>query len=94
VLAFSPGEYLGPGNPVATAAAKVNVPVFVTVASDAAELAGAKPIFEAVAAPGKTLYVPVTGVHGSSTLIAAKNATGVDANWAAVTAFLEKLPSR
>jgi alpha-beta hydrolase superfamily lysophospholipase len=88
ILAFSPGEYLGPGNPVATAAAKVTVPVFVTVASDPKELAGAKPIFDAVAASGKKLYVPTTGIHGSLTLIADRNAKGAAANWMFVDAFL------
>ncbi len=88
VLAFSPGEYLGPGNPVAVAAAKTTIPVFVAVSSEPAELTAAKPIFENVAASRKTLYVPANGVHGSSTLIADRNPKGAEANWAKVDAFL------
>ena len=89
VMAFSPSEYLGPGKPVQAAATKVTVPVFVTVASDPAELAQAKPIFAAVKSAGKKLYIPSVGVHGSSTLITKRNERGVVANWAAVTDFLK-----
>jgi dienelactone hydrolase len=89
VLSFSPGEYLGPRNPVAAAAAKVSVPVFVTSASDPAEVAAAKAIFDAVPAKAKTRYVPETGIHGSSTLIVTRNAAGAAANWDAVAAFLK-----
>jgi pimeloyl-ACP methyl ester carboxylesterase len=88
ILAFSPGEYLGPGNPVAAAAAKTTVPVFVAVSGDPSELAAAKPIFLRVASASKTLYVPANGVHGSSTLIADRNPKGAVANWAKVDAFL------
>ena len=91
VLAFSPGEYLGPGKPVTAAAAKVKVPVFVTVASDPAELAQAKPIFAALTGLSNKLYVPAAGVHGSSTLIAARNAKGAEANWTAVADFLKSV---
>ncbi len=89
VLAFSPGEYLGPGTPVAAAAAKVRVPVYVSVGSDAAELSAAKPVFEAIGSKRKTLHVPKIGKHGSSTLIAELNKDGAAANWAAVETFLQ-----
>ena len=89
VLAFSPGEYLGPGDPVRAAAAKVDVPVFVTSAKDADEEAAAKAIFDAVPNTHKVLDVPVVaGVHGSSTLIATRNPNGASANWVPVLAFL------
>jgi alpha-beta hydrolase superfamily lysophospholipase len=88
VLAFSPGEYLGSGTPVALAASQVRVPVFVAVGSGPAELAEAKPIFDAIASSSKKLYLPKSGVHGSSTLIAQKNEAGAEANWAAVSKFL------
>jgi pimeloyl-ACP methyl ester carboxylesterase len=94
VLAFSPGEYLGPNNPVAAAAAKVTAPVFITVADAGDELKAAKPIFDATAATNKKLYVPTAGIHGSSTLITDRNAAGEAANWAAVTAFLDPLFAR
>jgi pimeloyl-ACP methyl ester carboxylesterase len=92
LLAFSPGEYLGPGTPVTSAAAKVRVPVFISVGSAASETAEAQPIFAAVTTKAKTFYRPKIGVHGSSTLIPSKNAAGADANWKAVDRFLSTLP--
>jgi alpha-beta hydrolase superfamily lysophospholipase len=89
LLAFSPGEHLGTGNPVATAAAKVGVPVFIAVGSDPAEVAEARPIFSAIRVKTKILYIPKSGAHGSSTLISEKNGAGVEANWAAVAGFLK-----
>ena len=95
VLAFSPGEYLGPGDPVKAAAAKVDVPVFVTSAKDAGEEAAAKAIFDAVPNTKKVLAVPATaGVHGSSTLIAARNPKGAESNWQPVLAFLRSLAGK
>lgn len=90
VLAFSPGEYLGGKATVRTAAAKVTAPVFVTSAKDKGEIAAARDILAAVPSRTKRQFVPVKGgVHGSSTLIAAKNAAGATENWAAVMAFLQ-----
>lgn len=88
VLAFSPGEYLGPGDPVGAAAAKTKAPVFIAVSSNPSELTAAKPIFARVASTSKSLYVPASGVHGSSTLITDRNPKGAEANWAKVDAFL------
>lgn len=90
VLSFSPGEYFDDKTLIRTAAAKVAVPVFVTSAQDAAEIKDARAIFDVVPAAGKVRYEPKDGgVHGSSTLIAAKNPKGAEANWAAVLAFLK-----
>ena len=92
VLSFSPGEYLGPGTPVRDAAAKVKVPVFVTAAKDPGELSAAKAIFDAVPATDKVFAQPaIAGVHGSSTLIDARNPTGAKDNWQPVFAFLKKV---
>jgi dienelactone hydrolase len=91
LLAFSPGEYFPDKALVKTAAAKVDVPVFVTSASDPEEVAEAKAIVAAVPGGRAEQYVPVAGVHGSSTLIAAKDPKGAEANWAAVMAFLKKV---
>lgn len=88
VLAFSPGEYLGDGAPVATAARKLKAPIFVTSASDAGEIAAAKAILDASPATAKKQHIPATGVHGSSTLIPDRNPAGAGANWDAVLAFL------
>ena len=51
-LAFSPGECLGGGAPVAVAARRVNAPVFVTTACDGGETAAARTIL--AAAPATT----------------------------------------
>ncbi|BBB08514.1 alpha/beta hydrolase [Sphingopyxis sp. EG6] len=88
VLAFSPGEYLGDGAPVAEAAGRVQVPTFITSASDPAEVGAGKAILTASPATAKQQYVPAKGVHGSSTLIPSRNPTGAAANWDAVLVFL------
>ena len=90
VLAFSPGEYFDDKTLVRRAAAKVTVPVYVTSAPDAKEVALAKTVFDATAATAKMRYVPKAGIHGSSTLIAAKDPAGAEANWVAVLTFLQK----
>lgn len=90
VLAFSPGEYFDDKTLVSRAAAKVTIPVYVTSAPEAGEVALAKTVFDATAATDKTDYVPKDGVHASSTLIAAKNPAGAEANWASALAFLRK----
>jgi alpha-beta hydrolase superfamily lysophospholipase len=97
VMAFSPGEYLGKPHLVRDAAARVSVPVYITQAKDAEEIATAKSIFDVVASPKKTQFVPkIAGVHGSSTLRADRDAKGMDENWKAVMAFLDglALPAR
>lgn len=91
VLAFSPGEYIGPGQPVAKAAARVKVPVFVAVGSDVSEIRDAQPIFDAIASKDKTLFAPKQGVHGSSTLIADRNEKGARQSWIAVARFLKNV---
>jgi alpha-beta hydrolase superfamily lysophospholipase len=94
LLAFSPGEYLGPGRPVSTAAAELKIPVYISVGSSPEELANAKPIFAATASRDKVLNVPEVGIHGSSTLIASRNSKGAEANWGAVNRFLASVASR
>lgn len=91
VLAFSPGEYLDDKRAVAQAAAAVRVPVFVTSANDAGEVAAARAILAASPAALKRQYVPRAGIHGSSTLIPARNPAGAAANWAAVLDFLRRI---
>ena len=73
-------------------AAKLAVPVLVTSAKDADEIAAAKAIVDAVPGTGNVDAVPaIAGVHGSSTLIAARNAAGAEDNWRAVEAFLGRV---
>lgn len=90
-LAFSPGEYMPDKHFVDRAARTLAVPVFVTSSSDPEEIAAARVIAAAVPGGRADHYAPAVGVHGSSTLIEAKDPKGADANWTAVTAFLKKV---
>lgn len=91
LFAFSPGEYID-GVSIRDSAARVDEPLFITSAKDAGEIAAAKTIFDASPSTMKTVFVPSAGgVHGSSTLIAARNASGADENWTAVLAFLKRV---
>jgi alpha-beta hydrolase superfamily lysophospholipase len=91
LLSFSPGEYFDSDkHMIRTAAAKVQVPVF--IASTKSEVGDADPIMAALPkTPGNVRFVPDHGVHGSSTLIAAKNPEGAPAGWSAVLAFLNRM---
>lgn len=93
LLAFSPGEYFDDKMWVRNAAAKVTVPVFVTQASDGKEIDESKPIFDAIASTDKRQFEPKAGVHGSSTLIPARNPQGAEENWTNVLAFLREYAS-
>jgi dienelactone hydrolase len=89
VLSFSPGEYLGTKDMVQTAAAKVDLPIYVTSAKDKEEIANATLILNASPSKVKTQFIPkIAGVHGSSTLRQDRNPKGMTENWTAVLAFL------
>lgn len=91
LLAFSPDEYFDGKPSVAEAAKKLGMPVFVTSAQDAKEIAAAKAVLDAVPGGFKRQFVPVEGgVHGSSTLNAEKNPKGAEAVWKEVLLFLEQ----
>ncbi|MBR0552159.1 alpha/beta hydrolase [Stakelama marina] len=90
VLAFSPGEYFDDKSMVRKAAAKVDVPVFITSAPGAEEVDRAKAIYDALPGDGNVRYVPQQGVHGSSTLIVSRDPQGAETNWQAVMAFLNR----
>jgi predicted alpha/beta hydrolase len=91
LLSFSPGEYFDQDKQmIRNAAAKVKVPVFLASTKD--ETGDADPIFAALPKnPVDVRFVPERGVHGSSTLIAAKNPDGAGANMRAVLAFLNRV---
>jgi alpha-beta hydrolase superfamily lysophospholipase len=91
VLSFSPGEYF-PGLSVAGEAAKVSSPVFITSAPTPDEIAAAKHLAGAVPVIERTLFIPLHGVHGASTLRDDSNPTGADQVWRAVEHFLAALP--
>jgi dienelactone hydrolase len=90
VLAFSPGEYFNDKTMVQKAAAKVTVPVFVTSSNNTEEEGNAKAILKATNSTDRQQFIPTTGVHGSSTLISAKNPAGAGDNWQAVRSFLKR----
>jgi dienelactone hydrolase len=92
IIAFSPGEYLDRSGAVARAAARVQVPIYVTSSSDADEIRAGRAILSASPARVKSQFVPKFGVHGSSTLIEARNPKGAAENWDHVLAFLSALP--
>jgi len=95
VMAFSPGEYLGDDHAVKDAAAKVQVPVFITSALDSEEIATARAIAASVPGRNATQFVPTKGgVHGSSTLRADRNPKGAQENWDAVEKFLVSVGAR
>lgn len=89
VLSFSPGEYFGDTPVVRRAAARVRVPTLIYAAPDD-EAVRARPMAAALQPP-----VPVTscpnGIHGSSTLIPARNPRGWRGCWEPVEAFLARV---
>ena len=87
--AFSPGEYLGTAS-VTGAAKQLKMPIFVTSASNSAEIAEARAILAASPGTDKVQFVPKSGVHGASTLREDTNRAGSAENWAAVEAFLSR----
>jgi dienelactone hydrolase len=92
LLSFSPAEYFQNKTLVHDAAAKVNIPVFITSAKDTEEEEAARSIFSATAdEKDRVLFVPrIAGVHGSSTLREDRNPGGAAENWSAVLAFLKR----
>jgi hypothetical protein len=92
LIAFSPGEYLKTDNEVARAAAQIHVPIYVTSSSSIGEIEAARAILAASSASNRTQFEPKYGVHGSSTLIEARNPKGAAENWRHVLAFLAALP--
>ena len=92
VLSFSPGEYFDGDPPVGPAATKLHVPVFIASGTSKEETDEADPIFAALPKRASNVrLIPEHGVHGSSTLVAAKNPQGADANFAPVLAFLNRV---
>ena len=90
-LAFSPGEYFTDKHMIGRAAGWSEVPVYITDSGAPDEVAKAKAIAAKIPGGRATIYTPQHGVHGSSTLIAAKDPDGAEANWAPVMAFLQKV---
>jgi dienelactone hydrolase len=92
ILGFSPGEYLDRSGAVARAAARVQVPIYITSSSDPDEIQAGRAILSASPARVKIQFTPKSGVHGASTLVKARNPKGAAENWDHVLAFLSALP--
>jgi dienelactone hydrolase len=91
VLAFSPGEYFDNKSLVRDAASHVTAPIYVTSADTDEEIEAARGILAASPSSLKQQYIPRTGgVHGSSTLIEARDPKGASDNWKALLAFLAR----
>src|SRR5262249_44710336 len=94
ILAFSPGEYLRGSSTVRIAAAQVSIPIFVTSAMDAKEIAVAKSNLDVSPSSEKTHFIPKTAdALGSSTLREDRSPEGAEENWAAVKQFLARFSS-
>jgi alpha-beta hydrolase superfamily lysophospholipase len=92
LLSFSPGEYFSGKHMIRDAAAKVDIPVFVTSAKDYEEEEAARSILDFVAdTKDKVQFLPrIAGVHGASTLRDDRDPQGVAENWSAVMTFLKQ----
>lgn len=95
LLSFSPGEYFSDKHMIRDAAAKLNIPVYVTSAKDYEEEEAARSILDFVPdTKDKVQFLPhISGVHGSSTLRDDRNPQGAAENWSAVLAFLKQFQS-
>jgi dienelactone hydrolase len=95
LLSFSPGEYFSDKHMIRDAAAKLNIPVYVTSAKDYEEEEAARSILDFVAdTKDKVQFLPrIAGVHGSSTLRDDRNPQGAAENWSAVLDFLKQFRS-
>ncbi len=92
VVAFSPGEYLATPHEVASAAARVSVPVWIDQASGVDEIAASAAILKAVRGGDKTQFIAKgKSVHGASTLRGDRNGPGAGAHWSALLAFLGRV---
>lgn len=83
VIAFSPGEYVGPSGSVKEAAGKLKTPVLIVAPQD--EKRQADEIFQAITTKDRTLCLSPHNLHGSRTLFMAKYP---QAAWDAVRTFL------
>lgn len=89
IASFSPGEYFADKNLIKRAAAKVTVPFYITTDPDEADNV-AEVLLDAQGG-NVTDYRPRAGVHGASTLVAARDPAGHAANLQSFEDFLRGL---
>lgn len=91
IASFSPGEYFDDKNQIKQAAAKVDLPFYIT--TDPKEASDVAEVLRDAHGTNIVHYQPKIGVHGASTLVAARDPGGWQANLASFTAFLRSLPA-
>ncbi|GGY15391.1 hypothetical protein GCM10008098_02950 [Rhodanobacter panaciterrae] len=91
IASYSPGEYFDDKNLIKQAAAKVTLPFYIT--TDPKEASDVAEVLRDAHGANIVHYQPKVGVHGASTLVAARDPGGWQANLASFTAFLRDLPA-
>jgi dienelactone hydrolase len=91
IASFSPGEYFDDKDLIKHAAAKVIVPFYITTDPD--EAGDVAEVLRDAHGANIVHYQPKVGVHGASTLVAARDPGGWQANLASFTTFLRGLPA-
>jgi alpha-beta hydrolase superfamily lysophospholipase len=86
IASFSPGEYFDDKNLMKHAAAKVTVPFYITTDPD--EAANVVEVLNKAHGNNIVQYQPAAGVHGASTLVAARDPKGFAANLKSFEQFL------
>lgn len=86
IASFSPGEYFDDTDRVKNAAAEVGVPFYIT--TDPAEAGNVSEVLSKAHGDNIVHYRPKAGVHGASTLVAARDPAGHAANLASFERFL------
>ena len=89
IASFSPGEYFDDKNQIKQAAARVTLPFYIT--TDPAEAGDVAEVLRDAHGANVVHYQPKVGVHGASTLVAARDPGGWQANLASFTAFVRGL---
>lgn len=92
LLAFSPSELIGGQGTVRTAASKLKVPALLVSNTSYEEIIEADEIkFVMEGVPDVARHNSEGLVSGSPMMLTEKNPAGAEANWKAVTAFLDKV---
>lgn len=89
IASFSPGEYFANKNMIKSAAGKVTVPFYITTDPD--EAANVTEVLSKAHGKNVERYQPVSGVHGASTLVAARDPKGGVANLNSFEQFLTRV---
>lgn len=89
IASFSPGEYFDDKNLIKHAAAKVRIPFYIT--TDPAEAANVSEVLQNAHGANIDHYQPAAGVHGASTLVAARDPAGYKANLQSFVDFMRRV---